>query len=220
VESSDPALDRHKTYPGRDMNEEVTIYKGSLCSPISDFIWGDFIDESVVDSLCDFYNNQDILNYHEGLVYREGDVKVDKEFKDSKDLHVPYQLAIDPIQSYMQALQGVLNKYLERFPFCETSRFQVVEPLSLQWYPKGGGFKQWHTERSNALPGSVYRHLVFMTYLNDVPDGGTEWYHQQKYVPAQKGYTVIWPADWTHFHRGRVSHTEEKMIITGWFSYH
>ena len=89
----------------------------------------------------------------------------------------------------------------------------------MQWYPKGGGFKQWHTERSNALPGSVYRHLVFMTYLNDVPDGGTEWYYQQKYVPAQRGYTVIWPADWTFHHRGRVSTDSEKMIITGWFNF-
>ena len=62
----------------------------------------------------------------------------------------------------------------------------------MQHYPIGGGFKQWHTERSNSLPGNIYRHLVFMTYLNDVPDGGTEWYHQQRYVPAQRGYTVIW----------------------------
>ena len=58
-----------------------------------------------------------------------------------------------------------------------------------------------------------------MTYMNDVPDGGTEWFHQDKYVPAQRGYTVIWPSDWTHFHRGRVSNTSEKYIITGWFSF-
>ena len=91
--------------------------------------------------------------------------------------------------------------------------------MSMQHYEKGGGFKKWHTERINSLPGSVYRHLVFMTYLNDVPDGGTEWYHQDLYIPAKKGYTVVWPADWTHFHRGRVSETSEKKIITGWLSY-
>jgi hypothetical protein len=58
-----------------------------------------------------------------------------------------------------------------------------------------------------------------MTYLNDVPNGGTEWFHQDKYVEAQKGLTVIWPADWTHVHRGRVSHDHEKIVATGWFSY-
>ena len=131
----------------------------------------------------------------------------------------PHQIALPHIQEYMQALQGVLDDYIQRFPFCNTSRFQIVEPLSMQSYPKGGGFKEWHTERLNSLPGTAFRHLVFMTYLNDVPDGGTEWYHQDKYVDAKKGYTVIWPADWTHFHRGRVSKEHEKKIITGWFAY-
>lgn len=224
MESIDPALGWHKTHPGRDnppsiMQDEITVYKGRLASPNTDFIWGDFIDDSVVDGLLEFWHNQEILNTHEGQVLRHGDAAVDKDFKDSVDLHIPFQLALPHIQNYMQALQGVLDKYIERFPFCETSRFSVVEPLSMQWYPPGGGFKQWHTERSNSLPGNTYRHLVFMTYLNDVPDGGTEWFHQQKYVPAQRGYTVIWPSDWTHFHRGRVSHDSEKVVITGWFSY-
>lgn len=198
--------------------EEVVIYKGKLCEKISDFIWGDFIDDNVVDGLLHFWRNQTILEPREGQVYRAGDVVVDRDYKESLDLHIPFQLNVPEVQNYMMALQGVLNKYIERFPFCETSRFQVVEPLSMQVYPPGGGFKQWHTERSNSLPGNVYRHLVFMTYLNDVPDGGTEWFHQDKYVPAQKGFTVIWPSDWTHHHKGRVSQESEKSIITGWFS--
>ena len=37
-----------------------------------------------------------------------------------------------------------------------------------------------------------------------------------KYVAAEKGKTVIWPAEWTHTHRGRVDHKLEKTIITGW----
>ena len=35
----------------------------------------------------------------------------------------------------------------------------------------------------------------------------------------RKGLTLIWPADWTHVHRGIVSASEEKYIITGWFSF-
>lgn len=199
---------------------EVTSYKGRFCDKHNgDFIWGDFIDESVVDGLKDFWHNQDIISFHDGMVFNDGDTYVDKDYKESVDLHIPVSLSLKPIQDYTSALQGVLNKYTERFPFSELSRFLIVEPMSMQWYPPGGGFKQWHTERANALPGNVYRHLVFMTYLNDVPDGGTEWFYQDKYVPAQKGYTVIWPADWTHHHRGVVSNTSEKVIITGWFSF-
>jgi hypothetical protein len=58
-----------------------------------------------------------------------------------------------------------------------------------------------------------------MTYLNDVNDGGTEFLYQKITSPAKKGLTLIWPADWTHTHRGQISKTKEKSIITGWFNY-
>ena len=199
--------------------KEIVTYKGKLCEKESDFIWGDYIEESVVKGLYHFWHHQNILARHEGMVYTDGDKYVDKDYKESLDLHVPVSLHLPEIHNYLMSLQKVLNKYLERFPFAELSRFEIVEPLSLQHYPIGGGFKEWHTERANSSPGNVYRHLVFMTYLNDVPDGGTEWFHQDKYVPAKRGYTVIWPSDWTHFHRGVVSNTSEKFIITGWFSF-
>jgi hypothetical protein len=199
--------------------EEITMYKNLLCTKSNDFIWGREIDHVVCDGLLDFWDNQRFLTVAPGQVYAEGEPTVVTSYKESMDCMVPHQIAMPHVQEYMQALQGVLDEYIQRFPFCNTSRFQIVEPLSMQCYPKGGGFKEWHTERLNALPGTAFRHLVFMTYLNDVPDGGTEWYHQDKYVEAKKGYTVIWPADWTHFHRGRVSKDHEKKIITGWFAY-
>ncbi len=199
--------------------EEITIYKDQVATKRTDFIWGRHIDDKICDGLIEFWNNQKFLRVQEGQVYAQGDVMVDKDYKESHDMILPHQIAMPHVQEYMEALQHVLFDYIKEFPFCNTSRFQIVEPLSMQWYPKGGGFKEWHTERLNALPGTVYRHLVFMTYLNDVPDGGTEFYHQDLYIPAKKGYTVIWPADWTHFHRGRVSNTSEKKIITGWFAY-
>ena len=58
-----------------------------------------------------------------------------------------------------------------------------------------------------------------MTYLNDVPNGGTEFLFQKLKVPAKKGLTLIWPTDFTHAHRGIISKTNEKYIITGWFNY-
>ena len=59
-----------------------------------------------------------------------------------------------------------------------------------------------------------------MTYLNDVDDGGeTEFYYQKLKVKPRKGLTLIWPADWTHTHRGLSSPTQEKYIITGWLNY-
>ena len=50
------------------LKEEITLYKNNICTPLNDecndFIWGNFIDESVVVGLEEFWHNQTILNYH------------------------------------------------------------------------------------------------------------------------------------------------------------
>ena len=51
------------------------------------------------------------------MVYEGGDIYVDKDYKDSEDLHVPVSLHVPEIHNYLMQLQEVLNKYLERFPF-------------------------------------------------------------------------------------------------------
>ena len=56
-----------------------------------------------------------------------------------------------------------------------------------------------------------------MLYLNTVTDeGGTEFPFQDITTPAIKGGLVIWPADFTHPHKGIISNTQEKYIATGW----
>ena len=58
-----------------------------------------------------------------------------------------------------------------------------------------------------------------MTYLNDVPDGGTIFADQDIIIPAKKGLTLIWPAGFTHIHKGQITEKHEKQIVTGWYSY-
>ena len=57
-----------------------------------------------------------------------------------------------------------------------------------------------------------------MLYLNTVTDkGGTEFPYQHIITPAIKGNLIIWPAEFTHPHRGVISPTQKKCIVTGWF---
>jgi hypothetical protein len=39
--------------------------------------------------------------------------------------------------------------------------------------------------------------------------------YQGVITKPRRGLTVIWPADWTHTHRGIPSPTQEKYIVTG-----
>jgi hypothetical protein len=122
---------------------------------------------------------------------------------------------------YQDQLADCVNEYKKQFPRCEdTAKWGIIEWTNLQHYAPGGGYKSWHSERICASGLLGTRHLVFMTYLNDVTDQGeTEFYHQNIKVKPEKGLTLIWPADWTHYHRGISSPAQEKYIITGWFNF-
>ena len=121
------------------------------------------------------------------------------------------------LKEYKKHLGLGLKKYYNQY-HVSPYHLQIVENFNIQYYPSDGGYKVWHNERDRY--GFHERSLVFMTYLNDVPDGGgTEfmWYPEFK-VNAKKGLSLIWPTDFTHTHRGIISE-HEKYIATGWFSH-
>jgi hypothetical protein len=122
---------------------------------------------------------------------------------------------------YAQNLQSCVDKYIQKYPWCNKyASWNIIEPINIQYYSPNGGYHIWHTERTTSASPISGRHLVFMTYLNDVTDSGeTEFLHQQLKIKPEKGLTLIWPADWMFTHRGVASLTQEKYIATGWFNY-
>ena len=186
--------------------------------PEETFIGGNFISENLCDDIINYFEFNKV-NAIPGEIYRAEDGSVvDKDVKESFDFPVSANSLHYPISNYRVELQMCLDSYLKKYPFAnELNCFSIKEQYNIQKYPINGGFKTWHFERPSAILSK--RLLVFMTYLNDVEDGGTEFYHQKFTCPAKKGLTLIWPADWTHTHRGLVSQTKEKYIITGWYSF-
>ena len=104
---------------------------------------------------------------------------------------------------------GIGSKYLIKNGLATAYRNVI------SMFPPLGGFKIPHYERASIETSR--RQLVYMLYLNTVKDGGdTEFIHQNIITKAEKGTMVLWPADFTHLHRGIVSPTEIKYIATGW----
>lgn len=185
------------------------------------FIGGWFIDDlAACDALISYFERAP--NRTPGCIVKVGgNAVVDKSVKDSVELSFAPHSLVPEFLGYYAELKKAVDAYVALYPFCnEYAPWRIVQPVNLQFYPPGGGYKNFHTERMTAVPPGSTRHLVFMTFLNDVHDGGgTEFLHQKVTVPARKGLTLIWPADWTHTHRGIVSPTETKYIITGWYNY-
>ena len=66
----------------------------------------------------------------------------------------------------------------------------------------------------------MHRVFAWMTYLNDVEDGGETYFdHFNLKIKPTIGKTLIWPAEWTHAHRGEVLNKGKKFIITGWMQF-
>ena len=182
--------------------------------PFKSFIHGSYIDPKICDALIEEHKKSPDVK--DGIINRD---EVNIKIKESKDLTCsPYPKG-SPFTDYLNALQKVVNEYEEKYDEVKSlSSYSIVQNWNIQWYRPGGGYKVWHNERNG--PGvRSHRVLVFMTYLNDVPDGGTEFKYLDNTAPAKKGLTLIWPSAWTHTHRGQVSNTQEKYICTGWYSF-
>jgi hypothetical protein len=177
-----------------------------------------FEDQSLCDDLIYYFEQNP--NKVTGEIHRSIDKfpKVDKEEKDSIDLDLKLDTTMG--KRYVTELQKVLEMYKIKYPSCDRTSKYEIESINLQKYNPQGGYKSWHTERSGGLFPGAYRHLVFMTYLNDVDDEGeTEFEYQNVKIKPKKGLTLIWPADWTHTHRGIPSDSQIKYIATGWYSF-
>ena len=96
--------------------------------------------------------------------------------------------------------------------------FQTKDYLDREYQPSGYNIGVNCGQDAGQTVEHLHIHII-PRYLNDVEDGGTEFEYQKITSPAKKGLTIIWPSDWTHTHRGQISQTHKKKVITGWLNY-
>ena len=119
----------------------------------------------------------------------------------------------------------VNTKVYECFELYKNQFFQIesvnidFDEVKIQRTPIRGGFHDWHCEVGDIK--TIERCLVWMLYLNDVPEneGETEFLWQKIRVKPKVGRFVMWPAFFTHVHRGNPVYSHSKYIATGWGNY-
>jgi hypothetical protein len=188
------------------------------------FVHGCYIPHKICDDLIDYFN--DTPDRHEsGQVYGTCEKHINELIEDtatkkSTDIHFYLHQVEDALilNDYITNLNLCIQEYEYKYERAKKlAQYGIRESVNLQKYEPTEGFKSWHCERDGKAQQT--RCLAYMTYLNDVPAGGTEFMYQKITIPAIKGLTVIWPSDWTHTHRGQISNEYKKYVLTGWFNY-
>jgi hypothetical protein len=116
-----------------------------------------------------------------------------------------------------QYLQSCFLDYINHYGQLKTQYKMISTDVKMQKTEPLGGYHIWHSEDSGWMHCS--RVLTWMIYLNDMPDGEgeTEFFHQKLRIKPSVGTCIIWPASFTHVHRGLTVYSQNKYILTGWY---
>jgi hypothetical protein len=113
---------------------------------------------------------------------------------------------------------GPYDHYSKQFQSLSQLARHTIYSYKLQKTVPAEGYHVWHCEHASRNSNS--RILVYIVYLNDVEEAGeTEFLYQKRRVSPKKGRCVIWPAGFTHPHRGNPPLTQSKYIMTGWIEF-
>ena len=110
---------------------------------------------------------------------------------------------------------GVYPEYVDSFDILRTVSPHANYAFKIQKTNIGQGYHIWHAENTGREMAN--RLLVWTVYLNDVEEGGeTEFLYYPKRIKPKAGTVAVWPAGFTHTHRGNPPISNTKYIITGW----
>ena len=170
------------------------------------FIYEDYINKEICKNLIQLYEN---TNKKEKVN--------NKKIKMTQSI---FHITNPNLFNYLKKLNIFTKNYIKKYKHCDYGQevWNVHPNIKIQKYEPNENYGQWHSE-STGYQGNNNRILVFSTFLNDVKKGGeTEFFYQKQKVKAEEGKTIIFPAYWTHTHKGNITN-EIKYIITGWYTY-
>jgi len=186
---------------------------------ITEFEFSDFI--GVWDKFVPAYLCETLINHYEEVITTGSFLVGENQFPERNlgrsDLSILLNQTDNELASSInQYLQACGTHYVDRFSQLKNIKL-FSSDLKLQRTQPEGGYHVWHYENSEY--SVCTRELVWIIYLNDIPDGEgeTEFLYQRRRIKPTQGTVVIWPAGMTHVHRGLTVYTKDKYILTGWY---
>jgi hypothetical protein len=192
-------------------------------SEFSDFIgvWENFVPKSVCKKFIDHFEeirtNSSYIDEAEQGAILDGTNQFPQGSLGRKDESLLINYSSQRLNyEANQYLSACTYHYIDTYNQLRSTKL-ISEDTKMQKTPPGGGYHVWHYENSGY--GFHARELVWIIYLNDLPEGEaeTEFLYQKRRIRPTAGTVVVWPAALTHVHKGNTVFTEDKYILTGWY---
>ena len=115
---------------------------------------------------------------------------------------------------FLPKIKDFVSEYLIKFSVLSQEKLLIYDTKAKK-IPIGGGFHNWHFENTGLQVSA--RKLVIQLYLNTIEEGGeTEFLYLNKRIKAEQGRLIIFPAAFTHTHRGNPPIGQDKYIVSTW----
>ena len=182
---------------------------------INDFI--SVYENVLIPDECEYYINlveHYILN---GLITKE-----EKSFHKTDHYSINFNndvnyniLSGDNLSmEFLPKIKDSVDDYLKKFSVLGQEKLLIYDTKAKK-IPIGGGFHNWHYENTGLQVSA--RKLVIQLYLNTIEEGGeTELLYINKRIKAEQGRLIIFPAAFTHTHRGNPPIGQDKYIVSTW----
>ena len=178
-------------------------------------IYSDALSKNNCNILINHFENSSSKN--PGYIFNGEKNVINKSIKDSTDLTLFFSDQSDISSIIFNCLNKHFYFYLQKYKdLYSLNELCPKNAFNIQRYYQGQGYSAIHCEHNSKDSTNV---LGWMIYLNSVEDGGTEFTNYKKVIECKVGNLVIWPAYWTHSHRGIISKTKTKYICTGWIEF-
>ena len=117
---------------------------------------------------------------------------------------------------FLFKLNNNINLYIKKYPEINmTYSYWQLNHLRFKFFKKSESFVNWHSEHSMDSP---YRILALQIYLTE-HNCGTQFYYNKKTILSKIGRVCMFPAYFTHTHKGQPDFDKDRMIITGYYSF-
>jgi len=141
---------------------------------------------------------------------------------DDTSIHVEPTIELDWDLEFISNFQKRLYNYIyplynNQYPILQELKKHKSKYIKIQKTCPTQGYHIWHCEHDAEFSDRV---LSWILYLNDVEEGGeTEFLYQSLRFKPKTGTFILFPAYFTHTHRGNPPLSGVKYIATGWIEF-